>query len=164
MEAGESYYAVLGVSSDSSLDDIRRAYRRLAMQWHPDRWATSPSLLAEANRKFQEIQEAYSVLSDPTKRAVYNAGLYDPTDEYDEGFCDFMQEMLDLMGQVKEEEKCCSLEELQNMFLETFNESKQCFSNPAPVNNHGCSATTSHWNTTPMSAQTPAMRFSDHCR
>ncbi|KAL8142044.1 hypothetical protein V2J09_015076 [Rumex salicifolius] len=143
MEAKQSYYTVLGVNSNSSLSEIRRAYRRLAMQWHPDRWASTPSLLGEANRKFQKIQEAYSVLSDPAKRTVYDAGLYDPTDEYDEGFCGFMQEMLDLMAQVKEEEKGCSLEELQNMFSETFNQS-------AAVNNRGCSSSTSHWNTNPM--------------
>ncbi|KAJ8447659.1 hypothetical protein Cgig2_031713 [Carnegiea gigantea] len=99
----ESYYAVLGVSRNASIDEIRRAYRKLAMQWHPDKWARTPSLLGEAKRKFQRIQEAYSVLSDARKRAVYDAGMYDPTEEEDEGFCDFMQEMLSLMRQVREE-------------------------------------------------------------
>lgn len=55
-----SYYNVLGVSSDSNVDEIRRAYRKLAMQWHPDKCTRSPSLLGEAKRKFQQIQEAYS--------------------------------------------------------------------------------------------------------
>lgn len=57
---GSSYYNVLGVSSDSNVEEIKRAYRKLAMQWHPDRWTNTPSLLGEAKHKFQQIQEAYS--------------------------------------------------------------------------------------------------------
>lgn len=59
-EEGLSYYNVLGVSSDSNMEEIRRAYRKLAMQWHPDKWTKTPSLLGQAKRKFQQIQEAYS--------------------------------------------------------------------------------------------------------
>ncbi|KAI3497839.1 hypothetical protein L1887_33423 [Cichorium endivia] len=113
-----SYYAILGVSMDSSDDQIRRAYRKLAMQWHPDKWTKSPSLLGKAKRKFQQIQEAYSVLSDQKKRSMYDAGLYDPQDEVDEGFADFLQEMSSLMENVKKEEKSYSFGELQNMFWE----------------------------------------------
>jgi len=57
---GSSYYNILGVSSDSSVEEIKRAYRKLAMQWHPDRWTKTPSLLGEAKHRFQQIQEAYS--------------------------------------------------------------------------------------------------------
>ncbi|XP_057753474.1 uncharacterized protein LOC130973090 isoform X2 [Arachis stenosperma] len=101
MESGERecYYRILGVSSDSSFQEIKRAYRKLAMQWHPDRWTKNPSLLGEAKRKFQQIQEAYSVLSDQKKRTMYDAGLYDPEEEEDE-------------------EKECGLEDLQSMFME----------------------------------------------
>lgn len=169
----ESYYAILGVRSDSSLDEIRHAYRKLAMKWHPDRWSRNASLVGEAKRTFQKIQEAYSVLSDPAKRAVYNAGLYDPSDEYDEGFCDFMQEMLDLMAQVKEEEKGCSLEELQSMFsdLSQAFESPQWFCNPAQTSNHGCS-TGPYWSASSTSSQRSQMQVSElgvfgmtsHCR
>lgn len=113
-----SYYSVLGVSADSSIEDIKRAYRRLAMQWHPDRWTRTPSLLSQAKRKFQQIQEAYSVLSDEKKRVLYDIGLYDPDEEDDEGFSDFMQEMLSLMAQNKREDKSYSMEELQTMFTE----------------------------------------------
>lgn len=85
MEKGlESYYSVLGVNSECSSEEIRRAYRKLAMQWHPDRWTRRPCLLGEAKRRFQQIQEAYSVLSDQRKRTMYDAGLYDPDDEQDE--------------------------------------------------------------------------------
>lgn len=139
----ESYYAILGVSRNASIDEIRRAYRKLAMQWHPDKWARTPSLLGEAKRKFQRIQEAYSVLSDARKRAMYDAGMYDPTEEEDEAFFDFMQEMLSLMTQVREEEKCCSMEELQSMFVELaqgFDSSSQWFSSPSIVSNQGCSS------------------------
>lgn len=116
--SSQSYYSILGVSSDSSSEKIRRAYRKLAMQWHPDKWARNPSLLGEAKRKFQQIQEAYSVLSDQRKRSMYDAGLYDPHDDDDEGFTDFLQEMTTLMQNARKEEKNYSLGDLQGMFWE----------------------------------------------
>ncbi|KAK6122359.1 hypothetical protein DH2020_043869 [Rehmannia glutinosa] len=114
------YYRVLGVRTDASDEEIRRAYRKLAMQWHPDKWTRNPSLLGEANQKFQQIQEAYSVLSDRRKRVMYDAGLYDRDDEDDEveGFADFLQEMVSLMNDARKEEKNYSIEELQSMFWE----------------------------------------------
>ncbi|XP_054810745.1 uncharacterized protein LOC129312158 [Prosopis cineraria] len=115
VSCSSSYYSILGVDSDSSLEEIRRAYRKLAMRWHPDRWTRTPSLLGEAKRKFQQIQEAYSVLSDQSKRTMYDAGLYDPQEEEDEGFYDFVQE---LKTQVSREERVYSIEELQSMLME----------------------------------------------
>uniref|UniRef100_A0A2P2KL03 Uncharacterized protein MANES_17G076700 n=1 Tax=Rhizophora mucronata TaxID=61149 RepID=A0A2P2KL03_RHIMU len=97
---GQSHYSILGVSSESSSEEIKRAYRKLAMQWHPDRWTRKPSLLGRAKRKFQQIQEAYSVLSDESKRTLYDAGLYDPEDE---GFSDFVREMMSLMARERQE-------------------------------------------------------------
>ncbi|KAI7745226.1 hypothetical protein M8C21_029914 [Ambrosia artemisiifolia] len=128
----ESYYGVLGVSVDSSDEQIKHAYRKLAMQWHPDKWVMNPSLLGKAKNKFQQIQEAYSVLSDQRKRSMYDVGLYDPQEEEeDEGFADFMQEMSSLMKNVKKEEKKYSLGEIQSMFWEmaqSFNQSaSSCF-------------------------------------
>ncbi|XWS70933.1 hypothetical protein CRYUN_Cryun03dG0093100 [Craigia yunnanensis] len=76
---------------------------QLFPQWHPDRWTRTPSLLGEAKRKFQQIQEAYSVLSDQRKRTLYDAGLYDPEDEEDEGFSDFLAKMISLMIQTRTE-------------------------------------------------------------
>ncbi|GFP90840.1 Dnaj homolog subfamily b member 8 [Phtheirospermum japonicum] len=112
------YYGVLGVELCSSDDEIRHAYRKMAMQWHPDKWTRSPSLLDEAKEKFQQIQEAYSVLSDRTKRTMYDAGMFDADDEEDEpeGFSDFLQEMESLVDDVRRKEKSYSFGELQSMF------------------------------------------------
>ncbi len=62
------FYSTLGVARDASDDDIKKAYRKLAMQWHPDRNQGS----AEATERFKEITEAYDVLRDPQKRAAYD--------------------------------------------------------------------------------------------
>ncbi|CAG2155923.1 J domain-containing protein [Cupriavidus numazuensis] len=62
-------YATLGVESDATLDEIKRAYRRAAMKWHPDR---NPGREAEAHLAFQEIRDAYAILSDETQRRVYD--------------------------------------------------------------------------------------------
>lgn len=62
------FYAVLGVPRDASDDDIKKSYRRLAMQWHPDKNGGAK----EAEEKFKEITEAYDVLRDPQKRAAYD--------------------------------------------------------------------------------------------
>ncbi|HWO74047.1 MAG TPA: DnaJ domain-containing protein, partial [Dehalococcoidia bacterium] len=61
------YYETLGVSRDASPDEIKRAFRRLAMQYHPDR-NSEPG----AEARFKEINEAYEVLSDPEKRSTYD--------------------------------------------------------------------------------------------
>ncbi|KAL3030305.1 hypothetical protein AAZX31_03G212800 [Glycine max] len=82
--AGSCYYSVLGIRRDASFSDIRTAYRKLAMRWHPDKWALNPATAGEAKRRFQQIQEAYSVLSDQSKRSMYDAGLYDPLEEEDQ--------------------------------------------------------------------------------
>ncbi|OVA02573.1 DnaJ domain [Macleaya cordata] len=111
------YYSILGIRRDASLSEIRKAYRKLALKWHPDRWTRNPTVAAEAKQRFQQIQEAYSVLSDEVKRSMYDAGLYDPFDEEDEDFSDFMQEMLSMMDNVKAEQQD-SFEDLQKMFVE----------------------------------------------
>lgn len=63
------YYDILGVAKDASQEDIKKAYRKLAKLWHPD---TNPNNKDEAERRFKEIGEAYSVLGDPDKRADYD--------------------------------------------------------------------------------------------
>src|SRR5437016_7982012 len=62
------FYEVLGVKKDSSDDDIRKAYRKLARQYHPDRNPGDK----QAEARFKEVQEAYDVLSDATKRAQFD--------------------------------------------------------------------------------------------
>ncbi len=62
------YYSVLGVSATASDDDIKKAYRKLAMRYHPDRNGGAK----ESEERFKEITEAYDVLRDPAKRASYD--------------------------------------------------------------------------------------------
>jgi DnaJ-class molecular chaperone len=66
--ANRDYYATLGLAPDANEDEIRRTYRRLALQWHPDRNPGDP----RAEERFKEISEAYAVLIDPAKRGAYD--------------------------------------------------------------------------------------------
>jgi molecular chaperone DnaJ len=66
--AKRDYYEVLGVARDAGEDDLKKTYRKLAMQWHPDRNQGN----AEAEAKFKELNEAYDVLKDAEKRAAYD--------------------------------------------------------------------------------------------
>jgi molecular chaperone DnaJ len=63
------YYEVLGVTRTAAVDEIKSAYRKAALKWHPDR---NPESKAEAEVKFRECTEAYSVLSDAQKRQIYD--------------------------------------------------------------------------------------------
>ena len=67
------YYEVLGVDKKASAEEIKSAYRKLALKWHPDRWVNgSDAEKKTAEDNFKEAAEAYSVLSDPDKRAKYD--------------------------------------------------------------------------------------------
>ncbi|XP_041367531.1 dnaJ homolog subfamily B member 6-like isoform X2 [Gigantopelta aegis] len=63
------YYDVLGVQKNSTTKEIKKAYRRLALKWHPDK---NPGKKEEAEKKFKELAEAYEVLSDTKKRDMYD--------------------------------------------------------------------------------------------
>lgn len=68
MSAKRDYYEILGVEKTASAQDVKRAYRKAAMQWHPDRNPGNP----EAEEKFKEAAEAFEVLSDDNKRRLYD--------------------------------------------------------------------------------------------
>ncbi|XP_029385155.1 dnaJ homolog subfamily B member 6b [Echeneis naucrates] len=63
------YYQILGVQKNATQEDIKKAYRKLALKWHPDK---NPDNKEEAERKFKELSEAYEVLSDENKRNIYD--------------------------------------------------------------------------------------------
>ncbi|CAH8288814.1 unnamed protein product [Schistosoma bovis] len=64
-----SYYKILGIEETASGDEIKKAYRRLALKWHPDK---NPDKKEEAEKCFKLISEAYEILSDPKKRDIYD--------------------------------------------------------------------------------------------
>ncbi|XP_059639937.1 uncharacterized protein LOC132282322 [Cornus florida] len=126
MAAGEEksndFYAVLGLKKECSAAELRSAYKKLAMRWHPDRCSASGNSKyeEEAKKKFQAIQEAYSVLSDANKRFMYDVGVYD-TDDDENGMGDFLDEMAAMMCQNKANgNEGESFEELQEIFEEMF--------------------------------------------
>ncbi len=67
--AAKDYYKILNVAKTASAADIKRAYRKLSLKYHPDK-NSSP----DASQKFAEIAQEYDVLSDPEKREIYNRG------------------------------------------------------------------------------------------
>ena len=67
MVTNKDYYEILGVAKDTGAGEIKKAYRRLALKWHPDRNKSS-----EAEKRFKEINEAYEILSNSKKRQAYD--------------------------------------------------------------------------------------------
>ena len=67
MAKGKNYYEILGITKDASEEQVRKAFRGLAMKWHPDR-----NRSADSEERFKEINEAYQVLIDPKKRQMYD--------------------------------------------------------------------------------------------
>jgi len=66
---GKDYYQILGVDRNASEEDIRKAYKKAALKWHPDR---NPNNKEKSDAMFKEIAEAYEVLSDPEKKNIYD--------------------------------------------------------------------------------------------
>jgi molecular chaperone DnaJ len=103
--AKQDFYDILGVSRSADADELKRAYRKLAMQFHPDRNQSDKS----AEQKFKDISEAYDVLKDDQKRAAYDRfghaafenGSRGPGDfagGFSGGFADIFEEMFGAMG------------------------------------------------------------------
>jgi molecular chaperone DnaJ len=104
--AKQDFYDILGVSKSADADEMKRAYRKLAMQFHPDRNPGDKS----AEQKFKDINEAYDVLKDDQKRAAYDRfghaafenGSRGPGDGFaggfSGGFADIFEEMFGAMG------------------------------------------------------------------
>src|SRR3989442_13258727 len=96
--AKRDYYEILGISPEASAQDIKRAYRKLAQQHHPDKNPGDSS----AEEKFKEAAEAYSVLSDSDKRARYDrfghAGMQGFSGVDPEIFSDFSDILGDFFG------------------------------------------------------------------
>ena len=65
----KDYYKILGIQKSASPDEIKKAYRKLALKWHPDK---NPDNQEEAQSKFQEINAAFEILSDPEKKKMYD--------------------------------------------------------------------------------------------
>ena len=69
------YYQILGINRNATADEIKKAYRKLALKYHPDRNAESEQTKKIAQRKFEDVSDAYSVLSDPKKKEMFDAGV-----------------------------------------------------------------------------------------
>ena len=106
--AKRDYYEVLGVPKNASEDDIKKAYRKLAMKHHPDRNQGEGDDAKKAEEKFKEAKEAYEMLSDANKRAAYdqhghagvdpNAGMRGGAGG--EGFGGFAEAFGDIFGDI----------------------------------------------------------------
>ncbi|KAK8524742.1 hypothetical protein V6N13_015754 [Hibiscus sabdariffa] len=121
-EKSSDFYAVLGLNKECTPTELRTAYKKLALRWHPDRCSASGNskFVEEAKKRFQAIQQAYSVLSDANKRFLYDVGAYDSDDD-ENGMGDFLNEMAVMMSQTKSSENAEeSFEELQQLFEEMF--------------------------------------------
>ncbi|GMI93660.1 hypothetical protein like AT3G14200 [Hibiscus trionum] len=135
------FYAVLGLNKECTPTELRTAYKKLALRWHPDRCSASGNskFVEEAKKRFQAIQQAYSVLSDANKRFLYDVGAYDSDDD-ENGMGDFLNEMAVMMSQTKSSENAGeSFEELQDLFEEMFQVDIDSFGS----NGQSCSSSSS---------------------
>ncbi|XP_027908175.1 dnaJ homolog subfamily B member 9-like isoform X3 [Vigna unguiculata] len=92
------FYTILGLNKECTELELKNAYKKLAKKWHPDRCSASGNseLVEQAKKKFQEIGEAYSVLSDANKRLMYDVGVYDSDDDENENGEESFEELQQL--------------------------------------------------------------------
>ena len=102
--AKRDYYEVLGVGKNASADEIKAAYRQLALKWHPDRWVNGTDAEKKtAEDNFKEAAEAYDVLSNPDKKAKYDQFGFAGVDgqagpDFSQGFGNLNDILNDLFG------------------------------------------------------------------
>ena len=98
MASKRDYYEVLGVTKSASAEDIKKAYRKLAVKYHPDKNPGDK----DAEEKFKEAAEAYAILSDPDKKARYDqfghAGVEGAGPDFSQGFGDLNDIFSELFG------------------------------------------------------------------
>lgn len=114
-DPSKEYYEILGLKPDASPDQIRKAYRRLALHYHPDRNRGNPG----AEERFKAISEAYGVLSDPEKRHVYDrsrqVGVGAATESQDGSYAYSSQEEI-LRDLLRDRDASALFEELAREF------------------------------------------------
>jgi DnaJ family protein C protein 7 len=71
----KDYYKILGLTNKATPDEIKKAYRKLAPKYHPDKNNETPESRKNAEKMFREVSEAYQVLSDPQKRQMVDSGM-----------------------------------------------------------------------------------------
>jgi DnaJ-class molecular chaperone len=78
------FYKILDVRRDSGPEEIRKSFKKLASQWHPDKNSESQEMRELAEKMFKDINEAYNILSDPKKKKIYDDGGHpdDPTSAF----------------------------------------------------------------------------------
>ncbi|XP_027334312.1 uncharacterized protein LOC113849002 isoform X2 [Abrus precatorius] len=139
------FYAILGLNKECTESELRNAYKKLALKWHPDRCSASGNskFVEEAKKKFQAIQQAYSVLSDANKRLMYDVGVYDSDDD-ENGMGDFLNEMVTMMSKTKTNENGEeSFEELQQLFEDMFQADNRFDESPSLAAT-GCSTSSAY--------------------
>ncbi|KAK6911817.1 DnaJ domain [Dillenia turbinata] len=155
------FYAVLGLKKECTASELRNAYKKLALRWHPDRCSASGNskFVEEAKTKFQAIQQAYAVLSDENKRFMYDVGVYDRDDD-ENGMGDFLNEMAAMMSQTKPGENGESFEELQVLFEEMFHGDIEGLGSHT-VTMPSCSSSTSYTHSCEVSGSSNKRNSSD---
>ncbi|XP_071710824.1 uncharacterized protein [Rutidosis leptorrhynchoides] len=133
------FYQVLGLNKECTEAEVKNAYKKLALKWHPDRCSASGNskYAEESKKKFQAIQEAYSVLSNVDKRFLYDVGVYDSDDD-ENGMADFMSEMAVMMSQNKPNGNGETFEELKDLFEELFQSDNESFGSTSQSGSSTC--------------------------